>query len=176
MKKILILISLVTGVVSFSANSFDVKVLANSGYNYREKTVVSGVEAIYYPKPTMLIKSVYLKTGIGIRGEFDYSPTYRKVSSGSVLVVGSVITGSEVSKDFDIYGGVNLESGPKIYEALKDREVIENRNSVIVNETKTVKVDLTIRAKGVFGLSYKGATLELRAGYPSVNVSLGYTF
>ena len=176
MKKILVLLALVTGVSAFSAENYNVKVLATGGYDYA-KTLNGGVEAIYYPKSTKLNDKIYLKTGVGAKVTGSYGLEGKKFLGGTVDLVGSALVGSEVVEDLNVYGGLNLEVGAKISK--KDAATTTTTAATTTTSTDTSKlgVGLDLGAKVLLGAEYKGFTVEVGTGYPgAVSLGLGYTF
>ena len=182
MKKILVLLALVTGVSAFSAENYNVKVLATGGYDYA-KTLNGGVEAIYYPKSTKLNDKIYLKTGVGAKVTGSYGLEGKKFLGGTVDLVGSALVGSEVVEDLNVYGGLNLEVGAKISK----KDAATTTTTVATTETATTTttstdtsklgVGLDLGAKVLLGAEYKGFTVEVGTGYPgAVSLGLGYTF
>ena len=170
MKKILVLLALVTGVSAFSAENYNVKVLATGGYDYA-KTLNGGVEAIYYPKATKLNDKIYLKTGVGAKVTGSYGLEGKKFLGGTVDLVGSALVGSEVVEDLNVYGGLNLEVGAKISK--KDVATTTTTST----STSKLGVGLDLGAKVLLGAEYKGFTAEVGTGYPgAVSLGLGYTF
>ena len=167
MKKILVLLALVTGVSAFSAENYNVKVLATGGYNYA-KTLNGGVEAIYYPEATKLNDKIYLKTGVGAKVTVSYALEGKKILGGTIDLVGSALVGSEVVEDLNVYGGLNLEVGAKVSK--KDAATTST-------DTPKLGVGIDLGAKALLGAEYKGFTAEVGTGYPGVvSLGLGYTF
>lgn len=167
MKKILVLLSLFTGVSAFSAENYNVKVLATGGYDYAN-TLNGGVEAIYYPEATKLNDKIYLKTGVGAKVTGSYALEGKKFLGGTVDLVGSALVGSEVVEDLNVYGGLNLEVGAKVSK--KDAATTSTDKSKL-------GVGLDLGAKVLLGAEYKGFTAEVGTGYPGiVSLGLGYTF
>lgn len=188
MKKILVLLALVTGVSAFSAENYNVKVLATGGYDYA-KTLNGGVEAIYYPKATKLNDKIYLKTGVGAKVTGSYGLEGKKFLGGTVDLVGSALVGSEVVEDLNVYGGLNLEVGAKVSkkDASTTTETATTATTTTTAETATTTttstdtsklgVGLDLGAKVLLGAEYKGFTVEVGTGYPgAVSLGLGYTF
>ena len=182
MKKILVLLALVTGVSAFSAENYNVKVLATGGYDYA-KTLNGGVEAIYYPEATKLNDKIYLKTGVGAKVTGSYGLEGKKFLGGTVDLVGSALVGSEVVEDLNVYGGLNLEVGAKISK----KDAATTTTTAATTETATTTttstdtsklgVGLDLGAKVLLGAEYKGFTVEVGTGYPgAVSLGLGYTF
>ncbi|WP_314011150.1 hypothetical protein [Pseudostreptobacillus hongkongensis] len=194
MKNILVLLALVTGVSAFSAENYNVKVLATGGYDYA-KTLNGGVEAIYYPKATKLNDKIYLKTGVGAKVTGSYGLEGKKFLGGTVDLVGSALVGSEVVEDLNVYGGLNLEVGAKISKkdaattttTVATTETATTTTTAATTETATTTttstdtsklgVGLDLGAKVLLGAEYKGFTVEVGTGYPgAVSLGLGYTF
>lgn len=191
MKKILVLLALVTGVSAFSAENYNVKVLATGGYDYA-KTLNGGVEAIYYPEATKLNDKIYLKTGVGAKVTGSYGLEGKKFLGGTVDLVGSALVGSEVVEDLNVYGGLNLEVGAKISKKDAAATTTTSTTSTTTTtaattetatttttstDTSKLGVGLDLGAKVLLGAEYKGFTVEVGTGYPgAVSLGLGYTF
>ena len=147
MKKLLVLFAVSLGMIGFSMENYDVKVLGNATYNYNGSYNL-GAEANILTKDNYFSQDMYFKGGVGLNGGFNLKNGLRSGYLGPTV---SGIVGKDVYRDVQVYGGV--QAGLPIEGQIKEKKLI-------------LSVDPTITVFA--GAKYPILTAEVGFGYPGI--------